>query len=160
MTVWHTTQVADLNEDMHGRGSRLPNLMRRSHLAVIEYVHRRLGEEGFDDVRPAHMTIFQNLDADGSRIGELAERSQLTNQSVGYLVDYLEQHGYVTRRPDPSNRRATLVCLTERGWAEMHACARILSDIELKVSRKLGLDHLAQLDTLLTDFSESVESLE
>jgi acetamidase/formamidase len=58
---------------------------------------------GFDDVRPAHMAIFQNLGPDGARIGELAERAKLTNQSVGYLVDYLEQHGYVERRPDPTS---------------------------------------------------------
>jgi DNA-binding MarR family transcriptional regulator len=160
MTVWHNAQVAKDRQDIHGNGAQLSNLMRRGYQAVTDYVHRRLSEEGFDDVRPAHMTIFQNLDAEGSRIGELAERSQLTNQSVGYLVDYLEQHGYVERRPDPSNRRATLVCLTDRGWAEMQACARILNDIESQVAQKLGADHLAELDTLLNGFSESVESLD
>ena len=160
MTVWHTTQVPVHEEDMHGPGSRLSSLMRRGYQAVIEYVHRRLSEEGFDDVRPAHMTIFQHLDAEGSRIGELAERSQLTNQSVGYLVDYLEQRGYVERRPDPTNRRATLVCLTDRGWAEMQACSRILSDIEAQVARRLGADRLDELDSLLTGFSETVEALD
>ena len=68
----------------------------------MEYVQARLEQMGFDDVRPAHMAIFQNLGPDGARIGELAERAKLTNQSVGYLVDYLEQHGYVERRSDPA----------------------------------------------------------
>jgi len=61
------------------------------------------------------MAIFRHLRPEGSRIGEPAERSQLTNQSVGYLVDYLEEHGYVERRAAPRNRRASLVCLTEKG---------------------------------------------
>jgi hypothetical protein len=31
------------------------------------------------------MTIFQHLRPDGLRIGELAERAQRTNQSVGFI---------------------------------------------------------------------------
>ena len=76
------------------------------------------------------MAIFQHLGPEGARIGELAERAKLTNQSVGYLVDYLEEHGYVERRPDPTNRRATLVCFTERGWDEADACAKILDQLD------------------------------
>ncbi len=127
---------------------------------MIDYVHRRLAEAGFDDVRPAHMTIFQHLDPEGSRVGELAERTQLTNQSVGYLVDYLEEHGYVERRADPTNRRATLVCLTEHGWDEMRACASILDEIEAALSHSFGATRLVQLDALLTDFVQAVKLLE
>jgi len=144
---------------LHGRGARLPILMREGHQVVVEYVHRRLAEAGFDDVRPAHMTIFQHLERQGSRIGELAERSQLTNQSVSYLVDYLEEHGYVERRPDPKNRRATLVCLTNRGWAEMNACAAILEDVERELVKDLGGTNLQQLEELLTRYLKAVSSL-
>ena len=101
--------------------------------------------------RSAHMAIFQNLGPDGARIGELAERAKLTNQSVGYLVDYLEQHGYVERRPDPTNRRATLVCFTERGWDEADACARILDDLDKELASRVGADRLHQLQDLLAE---------
>ena len=89
------------------RSGDLGTLMRTGYHRTMEYVQARLEQLGFDDVRPAHMAIFQNLGPEGARIGELAERAKLTNQSVGYLVDYLEEHGYVERRPDPANRRAT-----------------------------------------------------
>jgi MarR family len=92
------------------RSGDLGTLMRTGYHRTMEYVQARLEQLGFDDVRPAHMAIFQNLGPEGARIGELAERAKLTNQSVGYLVDYLEEHGYVERRPDATNRRATLVC--------------------------------------------------
>ena len=78
-----------------------------------------LAEAGFDDVRPAHTTVFQHIKAEGSRLSELAERAQITKQSMGYLVDYLEEHRYVERRADPSDRRASLIFLTEWGWAEV-----------------------------------------
>ena len=97
------------------------------------------------------MAIFQNLGPDGARIGELAERAKLTNQSVGYLVDYLEQHGYVERRPDPTNRQATLVCLTERGWDEADACAS--STTSTRNSPARSAVRLYQLQDLLAEIT-------
>jgi DNA-binding MarR family transcriptional regulator len=137
-------------------GNDLAMLMRTGHHRVMEYVQARLEQVGFGDVRPAHMAIFQNLGPEGARIGELAERAKLTNQSVGYLVDYLEQHGYVERRPDPRNRRATLVCFTERGWDEADACARILDHLDQELTRRVGADKLQQLQDLLTEVTDAL----
>jgi DNA-binding MarR family transcriptional regulator len=66
-------------------------------------------------------------------------------------VDYLEQHGYVERRPDPTNRRATLVCFTERGWDEADACARILDDLDQELTSRVGAGRLQQLQDLLAE---------
>jgi DNA-binding MarR family transcriptional regulator len=137
-------------------GNDLAMLMRSGYHRVMEYVQARLEQQGYDDIRPAHMAIFQNLGPEGARIGELAERAKLTNQSVGYLVDYLEQHGYVERRPDPANRRATLVCFTDRGWDEADACARILDHLNEELTRRLGPDKLQQLQALLAEATEAL----
>ena len=137
-------------------GDDLAMLMRTGYHRVMEYVQARLEQLGFDDIRPAHMAIFQNLGPEGARIGELAERAKLTNQSVGYLVDYLEEHGYVERRPDPRNRRATLVCFTERGWDEADACARILDHLDEELTRRLGPDKLQQLHGLLAEATDAL----
>jgi len=112
----------------------------------------------FDDVRPAHMAIFQNLGPEGARIGELAERAKLTNQSVGYLVDYLEEHGYVERRPDPTNRRATLVCFTDRGWDEADACAKILGRLDEELTQRMGAERLEQLQALLAEATAALQA--
>src|SRR3982074_2425673 len=91
-------------------------LLRIAFHAVVQGVTEGLARAGFDDVRPAHSAVFQPLKAEGSRLSALAEGAQMTNQSMGYLVDYLQERGYVERVPDPSDRRATLIRLTERGW--------------------------------------------
>ena len=146
--------ASKIRADPHEQqGIPLGALLRMGYQGIVAHVHAHLADAGFDDVRPAHMTIFQHLRPEGSRIGELAERAQLTNQSVGYLVDYLEKRGYVERRPDPTNRRATLVCLTERGRDEMRACARILDDLETELERELGAGRLDQLRELLVDLA-------
>ena len=99
------------------RSADLGTLMRTGYHRTMEYVQARLEQLGFDDVRPAHMAIFQNLGPEGARIGELAERAKLTNQSVGYLVDYLEEHGYVERRPDPTNMTSSAFSIRGTGVA-------------------------------------------
>ena len=133
-------------------------LMRTGYHRTMEYVQARLEQLGFDDVRPAHMAIFQNLGPEGARIGELAERAKLTNQSVGYLVDYLEEHGYVERRPDPANRRATLVCFTERGWDEADACAKILDQLDEELTTRMGAERLEQLQALLAEATAALQA--
>lgn len=140
-------------------GTELAVRLRIGYQAIVAHVHDRLADAGFDDVRPAHMTVFQHLRPEGSRIGEIAERAQLTNQSVGYLVDHLERRGYVERRPDPTNRRATLVCLTTRGWDEMRACARILDDLDRALAGRLGGQRLAQLQDDLADLDAALRDL-
>lgn len=138
-------------------GNDLAMLMRTGHHRVMEYVQARLEQMGFDDVRPAHMAIFQNLGPEGARIGELAERAKLTNQSVGYLVDYLEHHGYVERRADPRNRRATLVCFTERGWDEANACAHILDHLDNELTSRIGAHRLKQLQDMLAEVTDALQ---
>jgi DNA-binding MarR family transcriptional regulator len=63
---------------------------------------------------------------------------------LGYLVDHLERHGYVERRNAANDRRAALICLAERGWAQVRAALAIIADIEDEWTRTLGqarIDH-------------------
>jgi DNA-binding MarR family transcriptional regulator len=130
-------------------------LLRIPFQAVVRRVSAGLAEAGFDDLRPAHTAVFQHIDTDGSRLTELAERAQITKQSMGYLVDYLEQRGYLERRPDPSDRRASLVCLTERGWAQIQAALAIIATLEEEWARTLGKQKMGQLRKLLTELAQA-----
>jgi DNA-binding MarR family transcriptional regulator len=77
---------------------------------------------------------------------------------MGYLVDYLEAHGYVERRADPSDRRASLIFLTERGWAEVREALRIIAGIEQEWARRLGQRRMEQLRELLTELNAGAVS--
>ncbi|MBF6210389.1 MarR family transcriptional regulator [Nocardia puris] len=52
---------------------------------------------------------------DGVRLSAIAEALRISPRSATEVVDALEVAGLVTRRPDPTDRRATLVAVTERG---------------------------------------------
>lgn len=49
------------------------------------------------------------------RPGTLAEHLRIAPRSATEVVDDLQTRGLVERRPDPGDRRATLVALTEEG---------------------------------------------
>ena len=126
-------------------------LLRDPLQQIVQSVSSGLTDAGFDDIRPAHTAVFQHIDADGTRITDLAERAQITKQSMSYLVEHLESHGYVERKPDPSDRRATLICLTERGWSQIRAALAVISTIEEGWERELGTKRMELLRELLAD---------
>ena len=133
-------------------------LLRGPFQEIVRRIADGLTDAGFDDIRPAHTAVFQHIKAEGSRLSELAERAQITKQSMGYLVDYLEEHGYVKRRADPSDRRASLIILTERGWAQVREALRIIAEIEQEWTQRLSKQRMEQLRELLTDLNASARS--
>src|SRR5882724_435942 len=129
-------------------------LLRLVLQEVVRGVSAGLSEAGFEDIRPAHTAVFQHIEADGSRLTDLAERAQITKQSMGYLVDYLEQRGYLERRPDPSDRRAALISLTDRGWEQVRAALKIIATIEEEWASELGQPRMQQLRELLGELGQ------
>jgi DNA-binding MarR family transcriptional regulator len=59
----------------------------------------------------------------GRRMGELAEAVVMSKSGLTALVDRLEADGLLERQPDPSDRRATRICLTSQGVAAYEAAA-------------------------------------
>jgi DNA-binding MarR family transcriptional regulator len=85
---------------------------------VLEY-EKWLAASPYKDIQPAHASALQPLWqlADGMRPTELAQIARITKQSMGALVDALEEAGYVERVDDPADGRAWRVRLTARGRA-------------------------------------------
>lgn len=129
----------------------LPTLLVRARDITVELLHRRLGEEGFEGIRYRHGSVFRFIDAQGSRLTVLAERSGLTKQAIGEVVDELERLGYVERTADPNDRRAKIIRLTERGAQGQVAAARILVDIEQQWARRLGRERIDLLRQTLEE---------
>jgi DNA-binding MarR family transcriptional regulator len=105
--------------------------------------------------RAAHSAVFANIDMTGTRLTTLAARANVTPQAMGELVDDLQRLGYVQRTPDPTDGRAKLVTLTEKGQACMRAAldtiARIERDLEELLGRKALVDLRAALHRIIDD---------
>ena len=125
--------------------------------ALLGLAYQALGRRIVDGVveagfpqRPAHSAVFAHIDIEGgTRLTTLAARANVTPQALGELVDDLERLGYVTRRPDPDDRRAKRIVLTERGHACVDAGLRTIADLEALLGRRLGRRRLAELHQTL-----------
>lgn len=127
----------------------LGTLLRDPALAINELVSERLGERGFNDLRPAHGALGQHIADGGSRVTQLAQLAQVSKPTVVYLVNDLERQGYVERIPDPADGRAKLVRLTERGARAQREARKIVAEIERDWGKALGESELADLRKLL-----------
>lgn len=134
----------------------LGTLLRDPALAINEIVSDELARRGFEGFRPAHGTVGQHIVDQGSRVTELAHLAQISKPSVVYLVNDLERLGYVERVPDPTDGRAKLVRLTERGVNAQRAAREIVSQIESDWSRVLGRRDFAALRALLERLHDAV----
>jgi DNA-binding MarR family transcriptional regulator len=112
---------------------------------VIDDLHKHLAALGYDDVRPAHGFAFQRLAPNGATGNEVAEFLDITKQAASEMVDYLEQHGYVTRQPHPTDRRGKIITLTARGWGCIRETEAILSHLEAQWATIIGIQHMEEL---------------
>jgi len=94
----------------------------------------------------------------GLRLGALAEWLQIAPRSATEVVDGLEELGLVARTPDPDDRRAVLVGLTDRGREvakELRAARRAPSEQLLEA---LSAEDRAQLRTTLLTLIEAADA--
>ncbi len=78
-----------------------------------------------DGLTPARARVLWELRARGPlRQRELAETLQVAPRTVTGLIDGLVATGFVTREPHPTDRRATLVTMTEQATATVAAMER------------------------------------
>ncbi len=128
-------------------------LLREPFRAGTDRLMRRFAERGHPAVRPPHGNVFQYLDDAGTRVSVLAERAQVTKQSMAELVAHLERHGYVERVPDPADGRAKLVRATARG-SEVFAIAReFVAELEAEWTALLGETKMRRLRALLEELN-------
>ncbi len=128
-------------------------LLRRPYEALLMKLHAELAAAGFADTYPSWGTnIFHYL-----RLTELAERSHTTKQAMRYTINQLEAAGYVERVPDPTDGRAKIIRLTERGWQSRRVGDEIIASIEHECVQKLGEERMRQFEALVKEVGSVLE---
>jgi DNA-binding MarR family transcriptional regulator len=124
------------------------------HRALESRVFAALAAAGFDDLTVAQGRIAARIGEHGTRLTDLAEQAQVTKQTAGFLVDQLEKAGFVCRVPDPTDGRARLVCLADRGRAAVTVARRVEAEVEAEWTAHLGEESARALREALTRLRE------
>jgi DNA-binding MarR family transcriptional regulator len=101
-------------------------------------------------VTPTRLTAMATLEKRGPmRAGDLAERLSITAASMSRLAEALEEGGWVDRAPDPDDRRAQLLSLSEHGRATLETMRREGTGELAEAIRALSSDERDALATAL-----------
>ena len=120
-------------------------LLNEAFDAFSSELYRRAHASGYTDIRPGHGCVFGNIDPDGSRLTEIAERALMTKQSVGEVATDLERLGYVERVPDPTDGRAKIIRLTDRGREAQAVGRELIDEVEREWGERFGADRIAAI---------------
>ncbi len=124
-----------------------------AHEAFFEDFREELERTEFGDIRPTHGCVFRFVRGEGMRLTVLAEMAGMTKQSVGEVVDDLVARGYVKRIPDPEDKRAKLICLTERGDRAQATGLALFAKVEKQWAERYGSERIKQLRELLEEIA-------
>ena len=103
----------------------------------MKWVRSRLGEGG---ISYARMRLLGALHSGGPQImSSISDELGVTRRNVTALVDALEEEGLVQRKPHPTDRRATIIELTEQGF---------------ETTNSMYEEHRAAVAALFADLSE------
>jgi DNA-binding MarR family transcriptional regulator len=139
-------QVAELAEGLHRVLSRLTAILRRGDPNRV----------ATGELTLAQLSILLTLISEGPiRMTELAAHERVRTPTTTVAIRRLEKLGLVERSRDPSDQRAVLVGITERGLAVHHeslanrraALAAMLRQLS-PAERDILAEALAPLDQL------------
>jgi DNA-binding MarR family transcriptional regulator len=123
----------------------------RAH--IIKHVHT----QGFADLQPAHLIVFQHPGPDGLSPSQLARSANVTKQAMNNLLSQLERAGYLTRTTNAGNRRERVIELTARGHAVLGAIRTAVRKVELQWQNDLGKADYRTLRMLLNKLNEVID---
>lgn len=123
--------------------SRTIYLLSRAHYAIRRKIDARLAAHGVTAVTYTVMSMVRGKKPLSS--AEIARRYCVTPQAMNEIVLSLERNGWVSKEPNPENRRVRFVSLTAKGRELLERCDAIVDRIEAEVFADLdraGVDLL------------------
>ena len=96
-----------------------------------------------------HLLIIINENPEGIRQKAIIEKVGIGQSSVSELINKLEDDGYIERKVDPDDKRATLLFLTEKGQARALEVEDERKDFFADIFAKLTEDEKQTLSDIM-----------
>jgi DNA-binding MarR family transcriptional regulator len=133
-------------------------------VGAARVVADRLGEAveraGVADMRAPFGYVIRVLVGHDRTLTELADLLGVSKQAAIKVVDEMEARGFLTRHPDPDDRRVKLLRLTDKGRKVRRAALAASHAIERELRRELGDPDVDALRTALESLLERHAALE
>lgn len=128
----------------------LPMLFERALLSLREGIYE-LSATRFPGLRTRHYRLLGFIPADGIRPARMVELSGLSKQALFQALAPLEAGRYVLVAPDPDDRRARIVRLSDRGHEVMGALVEVQARYERAWAADVGTERWASTRAVLSE---------
>ncbi|WP_165553683.1 MarR family winged helix-turn-helix transcriptional regulator [Kribbella capetownensis] len=126
-------------------------LLRLANQRWSTEMDAELEKLGVRGLTAAHARVIPFVPPEGVSVQALATKANVRKQTMAQSVEQLIAAGLVERRPDPNDRRAWLVVLTESGLAIRPKSHKAGGTVERAWAGQLGEDRLEALRTALIE---------
>ncbi len=134
--------------------SDLGILVLLAYQGFARQLHADLTAQGYDDLGGSDGVVMRVISSGPRTISELATLLEVSPQGAAQIVDSMERRGYVARRPDPRDRRARLVELSDRGRESIGAARAFHRDFEAALVRQHGRETIDTFRSVLGAMAE------
>ncbi|MCK6065461.1 MULTISPECIES: MarR family winged helix-turn-helix transcriptional regulator [Microbacterium] len=142
---------------MSRSGAELALLLLGGFRTLAAQATTELAARGFEDVRPLHDFALRAIIAGADSASDLGRATSVTKQAAAKTIAVLEERGYVTREPDPADRRRLRVRVTDRGLTMLREGEQIFDELRAQWEEQVGAASLASVvETLRTLVGEHV----
>jgi DNA-binding MarR family transcriptional regulator len=122
-------------------------LLARTWHGFTRYGTTRFGAHGLSPARVQLITAVG--ESPGIRMGTLAQQLGVTSRAVTGLVDALQAEGLLERQPDPNDRRAFRLALTDAGTELLTRIDQLHGAVSADAFADLSVEERAQFAELL-----------
>ena len=129
--------------------------MYKTYWAIVPLMDQDLRHDADMDLATYNALIHTHLAGpNGIRMKDMAKNASLSTSGLTALVDRLERQGLVQRNPDPQDRRATRITLTDDGLERARQAAHVhVASIERHFASRLT-------ESDATTLAETLERIE
>ncbi len=139
--------AADFTRDW--RRLNTGRLLYEGYYLYNETLLKTLNSGGFPGIRNTHFNLLRHLDADGTRMSDLASRANLTKPAITGLARACQDLELVTVEQSTDDARARMVRFAPRGLQLMRQIRRIQVTLERDLAARLGDETYGQLRSAL-----------
>ena len=136
-----------MNDTAKGSPPGLLPLLHAANSAQAK-VESKLAAHGLSLPKLAALRALRDA-GDSLPLGQLAGRLSCVKSNITQLVDRLEADGFVSRAPDPNDRRSRLAVMTAAGRKACEAGIRAQRQAERELFGSLSAEEARQLARLM-----------
>jgi DNA-binding MarR family transcriptional regulator len=133
---------------------RLIYMLSMAHLAVRAHIGSEFLKEGVKVTLPQATVLFLLQEKDGRILSEIGQVIGVDNSAVTGLADRMEKAGYVTREPNPGDRRVWHLHLTPKGRGEAQKASGVVGRVNREAKAGISEQDIEGFKRVLKGFCQ------